>query len=83
MSTLKEQFEAREALKPKPKWVYGDRIFAKYNKIPIVGMVIREDYEDRSMVLVHSDLPVKDGDEELRWVFLVPSKSIKQLKEIL
>jgi hypothetical protein len=35
------------------------------------------------MVLVHSDLPVKDVDGNMRWVFVVPSKSIKQLKEIL
>lgn len=80
MSTLKEQFDARDALKPKPKWVYGDRISGKLDKnIPVVGMVIREDYEDSSIVLCHLDLPVKIEDE-YRWIVRVPSKGMKRLK---
>jgi len=81
MSTLKEQFEARDAHKPKPKWVYGDRVYGKLDKIPVVGMVIREDYTEPDMVLCHLDLPVKDEDE-YKWVMRVPSKSMKRLKVI-
>ena len=94
MASLKEQFDKREALKPAPKWVYGDRVSGKFVLkepiddvefrlvlIPIVGMVIREDYEDSSLVLVHLDLPVKYEDE-YRWVMYVPSKGMKRLKVI-
>jgi hypothetical protein len=81
VSTLKEQFEAREALKPKPKWIYGDRVYGKLDKIPVIGMVIREDYEDSSIVLCHLDLPVKI-ETEYRWIVRVPSKGMKRLKVI-
>lgn len=79
MSTLKEQFEKRDENKPKPKWVYGDRVSGKLDKIPVIGMVIREDYNDSTLVLCHLDLPVKDGDE-YRVIVRVPSKGMKQLK---
>jgi len=95
VSTLKEQFEKRDADKPSPKWIYGDRVSGKFVRqepiddikfqlvyIPVIGMVIREDYEDSSMVLCHLDLPVVDGDE-YKWIVRVPSKSMKRLKEIV
>jgi hypothetical protein len=81
MASLKEQFELRESLKPKPKWVYGDRVSSKVGKVPVIGMVIRENYEDSSQVLVHLDLPVKYEDE-YRWVLYVPSRGMKRLKVI-
>ena len=79
MASLKDYFEKRDADKPKPKWVYGDRIYGKLGKTPVVGMVIREDYEDSSMVLCHLDLPVKD-ETEYKWIVRVPSKGMKRLK---
>jgi hypothetical protein len=82
MASVKEQFEKRDADKPKPKWVYGDRVSGKLGKIPVMGMVIREDYDDRSLVLCHLDLPVKDG-EEYRIIVRVPSKGMTRLKEIV
>ena len=82
MASVKEQFERRDADKPKPKWVYGDRVSGKIGKVPVMGMVIREDYDDRSLVLCHLDLPVKDG-EEYKIIVRVPSKSMKRLKEIV
>ena len=82
MASVKDYFERRDADKPKPKWVYGDRIYGKIDKIPVVGMVIREDYNDSSMVLCHLDLPVKDGDE-YKYIVHVPSKGMKRLKEIV
>ena len=82
MASLKDYFEKRDADKPKPKWVYGDRIYGKLDKnIPVVGMVIREDYEDSSIVLCHLDLPVKEEDE-YKWIVRVPSKGMKRLKVI-
>jgi hypothetical protein len=82
MASAAKYFEERDALKPKPKWVYGDRVYGKIDKTPVVGMVIREDYEDSSLVLLHLDLPVKDG-EEYRIIVHVPSKGMTRLKEIV
>lgn len=82
MSTLKEQFEKRDADKPKPKWVYGDRISGKVGGIPVVGQVIREDYVETDLVLVHLDLPINVSGE-YQWIVHVPSKGMKRLKEIV
>jgi hypothetical protein len=82
MASLERYFAERDKDKPKAKWVYGDRIFGKVlDGVPVVGMVIREDYEDAKQVLCHLDLPVKVGDS-LRSVVLVPSKTMKRLVEI-
>ena len=81
MASVKDYFEKRDANKPKPKWVYGDRVSGKLDKVPVIGMVIREDYEDSSMVLCHLDLPVKD-ETEYKWIVRVPSRGMKRLKEI-
>jgi hypothetical protein len=82
MSTLKEQFEKRDENKPKPKWVYGDRVSGRVGGIPVVGSVIREDYIETDLVLVHLDLPIKVNDE-YRNIVHVPSKGMKRLKEIV
>lgn len=82
MPSVAKYFAERDANKPKPKWVYGDRISGKIGKVPVLGMVVREDYEDSSIVLCHLDLPVKIEDE-YRWIVRVPSKGMKLLKEIL
>jgi hypothetical protein len=81
MASLEKYFAERDKDKPKPKWVYGDRVSGKIGKVPVIGQVIRENYEDSSQVLVHLDLPVKYEDE-YRWVLYVPSKSIKRLKDL-
>lgn len=79
----KEYFEKRDAGLPKPKWVYGDRVFAKFDKIPTVGMVIRETLGDdgNKTVLVHADLPVKIG-KSIRSILSVNPRDIKRLKEL-
>jgi hypothetical protein len=82
VSTLKEQFEKRDADKPKPKWVYGDRVSGKVGGIPVVGQVIREDYVETDLVLVHLDLPINVSGE-YQWIVHVPSKGMKRLKEIV
>ena len=82
MASLEKYFENRDKDKPKPKWVYGDRVSGKVGKVLVVGMVIREDYNEPELVLCHLDLPVKDGDE-YKWIVRVPSKGMKRLKEIV
>jgi len=79
MASVKDYFEERDADKPSPTWVYGDRISGRLGKVPVMGMVIREDYNDSSLVLCHLDLPVKDGDE-YRVIVRVPSRGMKRLK---
>jgi hypothetical protein len=79
MASLEKYFKERDSHLPAPKWVYGDRVSGKIGKIPVLGMVIREDYTDRSMVLCHLDLPVKI-ENEYRWVTLVPSRGMKRLE---
>ena len=59
MANYAEYFAARDANNPKPRYVYGDRVFGHWNKIPFIASVIRE--EDKN-VLVQTDLPVRhDG----------------------
>lgn len=82
MPTLVDIFAARDAHLPAPRWVYGDRVYGRLGKIPMIGMVIREDYFDKSLVLVHLDLPVKIQDK-YRWIVLIPSKRIQRLKVII
>ena len=74
----KEYFEKRDADLPKPKWVYGDRVFAKYNSVPLVGMVIRQTEDG---VMIHSDLPIKIG-KVIHNVISVPQRVVKRLKEL-
>jgi len=76
--TLAEWFAKRDENKPKPKWVYGDRVSGRVGKVLVLGMVVREDYEDPKQVLMHLDLPVK-VDGEYRSVLYVPAKGMKKL----
>ena len=85
MASLEKYFTERDKNKPAPKWVYGDRVIGKVGKIPVMGMVIREDYEDPSLVLCHLDLPIKvknpdTNDTTINWIVKVPAKGMKRLK---
>jgi hypothetical protein len=71
----KKYFEERDANNPKPKWVYGDRVFGKYKSVPLIGMVIRQTEDG---VLVHADLPLKVNKEILN-IVSVPMKELKRL----
>ena len=82
MASLAKYFEERDANKPKPKWVYGDRVSGKVGGIPVVGQVIREDYIETDLVLVHLDLPI-NVNGEYRNIVHVPSKGMKRLREIV
>jgi hypothetical protein len=77
---LAKYFEARESQKPTPVWIYGDRISARIGRVLVIGMVVREQYEDSKQVLVHLDLPIKLGSE-YRSVLYIPSRIIKRLKD--
>lgn len=76
--TLAEWFAKRDENKPKPKWVYGDRVSGKVGKTPVMGMVIREDYNDPKEVLLYLDLPVK-VEGEYRYIVRTLSKGLKKL----
>jgi hypothetical protein len=80
MASLKEYFEKRDSNNPAPKWVYGDRIYGKFGKVPVIGMVIREMYDDQSQVLCHLDFPVMD-DGKYKWIVYVPASGMRRLKE--
>jgi hypothetical protein len=73
--TLAEEFARRDAHLPKPKWNYGDRVFAKYSNFPLVGMVIRQ---NELGVLIHADLPLA-LEEGIRHVIYCNPKTVKKL----
>ena len=56
------------------KWNYGDRVFAKWEGVPLVGMVIRQ---NEFGVLIHADLPL--GESEGRQVVYCNPKTVKKL----
>jgi hypothetical protein len=57
------------------KWNYGDRVFAKYENIPIVGMVVRQ---NELGVMIHADLPLA-LEEGIRHVVYCNPKTVKKL----
>lgn len=73
MASLTDYFERRDADLPKPKYPYGSRVFGHWNKIPIMGSVIRE---EKKMVLVHSDLPVLH-EGVVRFILKIPRTDVK------
>lgn len=76
--TLTKYFEEQAKGTPVPKFDYGDRVSAKFEGTPVVGMVIRE---NEGFVLVHSDLPIRVYGE-IRHILSVPLKSVKRRKEL-
>jgi len=78
MVTQTDQFLQRDKDLPKPKYNYGDRVFGKLNKVPLVGMVIREVEGD---VLVHSDLPLR-VEGQVRNIVSVSIKGMTRLVDM-
>ena len=76
MANYAEYFDARDA-KTKPKFEYGNRVFGKWNKIPFIGMIIREVEKE---VLVHVDLPVK-YDKQYISILRLNRNDVKILKD--
>jgi hypothetical protein len=56
------------------KWNYGDRVFAKWEGVPLVGMVIRQ---NEFGVLIHADIPL--GENEGRQVVYCNPKTVRKL----
>jgi hypothetical protein len=73
--TLADEFARRDAHLPKPKWNYGDRVFAKWEGVPLVGMVIRQNEQG---VLIYSDLPLV-LEEGIRFVVYCNPKTVLKL----
>jgi len=72
---MAEEFALRDKDIPKPKYNYGDRVFARFQKIPVLGMVVRE---TDKIVMIHVDLPFKVKDV-IHNIIHVPVKSVKLL----
>ena len=81
MGSLERYFIERDKNKPAPRWVYGDRVSGKVGGIPVIGQVIREDYNESGLVLCHLDLPI-NVNGELVHVVKVPARGMKRLKVI-
>lgn len=77
MANYADYFAARDADTPKPKYVYGDRVFGHWNKIPFIGSVVREQEKN---VLVHTDLPIIRG-EYVHSILTLSRTDVKLLKE--
>lgn len=78
--TLADWYELRDRENPKPKFLYGDRVFSRYLDVPVMGMVIRENVEEK-LVLIHSDLPIKIKDD-IRYIIWTPVMMTTKLKEL-
>jgi hypothetical protein len=76
MSNLTQYFERRDADLPRPKYNSGDRVFGHWNRIPIVGTVVRE---TAPLVMVHVDLPVQHEDV----VHNIISPQLKDVKRLV
>ena len=77
MANYAEYFAARDADNPKPKFNSGDRVFGRWNKIPFIGSVIREQEKD---VLIQVDLPII-RNEDVHNILLIARMDVKLLKE--
>ena len=76
MSNLTNYFVRRDADLPKPKYNSGDRVFGRWNRIPVIASVVREESGE---VLVHSDFPVQHAGE-ISHILRLPTKDVKLLK---
>ena len=78
MANYAEYFAARDADLPKPKFVYGDRVFGHWNKIPFVASVIRE---ENKVLLLQTDLPVR-YEQANHSILRLSRTDVKLLKEM-
>ena len=76
MVGLAEYFESQNTFKP--KYQMGDRVFGKWNKIPFIASVLRE---EEYGILVQADLPIKHKNS-YRTILTVERKDVKLLKEM-
>jgi hypothetical protein len=76
MANYAEYFAKRDEDKPKSMYNYGNRVFGRWNRVPFIGSVIRE--EDK-VVLVQTDLPLKHNDQ-IHNILKVAQKDVALLK---
>ena len=79
MPNYKEYFER---IAYKPKYVIGDRVFGKWNKIPFVGSVGNDSMINETegpKISIHLDLPIK-FQNTYHYVIFVKHKDIKFYK---
>jgi len=55
MANLTDYFNRKNEDAPRPKFLYGDRVFGRKEKVPFIGTVQRE---VGSLVMILTDLPV-------------------------
>ena len=55
MANLTDYFNRKNEDAPRPKFLYGDRVFGRKEKTPFIGTVQRE---VGSLVMILTDLPV-------------------------
>jgi hypothetical protein len=77
MANYAEYFAQRDADNPKPKFNYGDRVFGRWNKIPFIGSVIREQEKN---VLIQLDLPII-RKQDIHNLLHIVRTDVKLLKE--
>lgn len=79
MPNYKEYFER---IAYKPKYVIGDRVFGKWNKIPFVGSVGNDSMINETegpKISIHLDLPIK-FQNTYHYVIFVKHKDVKLYK---
>lgn len=78
MANLADYFANRDRDLAKATYDIGDRVYAKWNKIPVVASVLRE---ENLMVLMQPDLPLLYKGV-IQNILTVPVKDVKLLKEL-
>ena len=74
MSNLAEYFERTRY---KPKWLIGDRVTGRWNKIPFVGTVGNDTLiseVEGPRVSVHLELPIKHNKQVHNIIFVKPNE---------
>ena len=80
MNNYKDYFTEH---RQKPKWLMGDRVFGKWNKIPFIGTVLNDHMvseEVGPVVHISLDLPIK-YKTEYKTILQVKQKDIKKLNQ--
>lgn len=74
-----EYFSRRDRDLPAPKFTHGSRVFAKFEKVPVAGTVLRE---QSNQVLIHLDLPIQTK-QVVHNVVWVPTNDVRKMKELV
>lgn len=80
MATLTDYFKS---IAYKPKYVIGDRVFGRWNKIPFIGTVGIDNVVNHTQgpqVTILLDLPIRYEDE-VKYVIIVKHKQIEKLQK--